>query len=150
MRNNFIIGFAVGLFLVMVLASDYVVGQVPTAKFVVLGSVKLKGNVKAQDFESKFSKDTLAALEAEYKGAKGLIAVYRLKASDLGSKSKLRAKETDYAYLQLWDSAENIEKFWDPDGKAEGRGKFKEVRPEIMKLGKVDFGCFELAPVVIR
>ena len=150
MRNSFIIGFAVGLFLVMVLASDYVVGQGSTPKFVVLGNIKLKANVKAQDFESKFGKDTLEALEGEYKGAKGLIAVYRLKASDVGAKSKLRVKKNDYAYLQLWDSAQNVKNFWDADGKGEGRGKFKEVRPEIMKLGKVDFGCFGLIPVVIR
>ena len=143
MKNCFVVGITISLFLAMALISDYAAAAT-APKYAVISTVKLKAGAKAKDLEGELGGDALKGMEDEYKGAKGLIALYRLKGSKAGASSKMRGKPGDYGHLQLWDTASNAQKFLDPEGSGKGRDKLKNARDKVQKWGKTEFSGYDL------
>jgi hypothetical protein len=86
-------------------------------------------NVTAEEFEAMFGGTARQEFEADYANAEGLVAVYGLQGSRLGSASADYVEPADYGYLELWANLKSAQKFW-----REKASKLRNNDAELRKM----------------
>jgi hypothetical protein len=91
--------------------------------------IEVAANVTSEEFEAMFGGAARQEFEADYANAEGLVAVYGLQGSRLGSASADFVEPADYGYVELWANLKSAQKFW-----KEKASKLRNNDAELRKM----------------